>query len=106
MIDGGHVAFGYWHSTSEINDGAWHMIALSHDAGGNDRTGYIDGAMESLEDGTPPAFGFSTVPFVGVGSSPCPAGYFSGEIDDIRFYSRVLTADEIRDLMRCTTSAD
>ena len=28
------------------------------------------------------------------------AGYFSGQIDDVRIYSRVVTEDEIKDLAR------
>jgi hypothetical protein len=72
--------------------GAWHHVALVFD--GSDRSVYLDGAFASSgagpweTSGLPVAIGAD----LDVGAFAYP---FTGELDDLRFYSRVLTPAEI-----------
>jgi alpha-L-rhamnosidase len=78
-----------------VKDGKWHLVAAIYD--GSAKRFYFDGreiARESVSGsidtkGSSPAY---------IGSSGGNYEFFSGGIDDIRIYSRALSADEIKGL--------
>lgn len=78
----------------------WYLVTATRDASG-DCTIYINGAQVST--------GSSGVPVAGtalsVASRAAGAGfYFSGSIDDVRIYNRVLAASEVSSLYTSTTT--
>ena len=90
-----------------IFDGEWHHIVYTndytiHEDGGNGiRNIYIDGISRSTSNhgfgGKNRAFSPFTAP-VHLGARKFPGksqGYFTGMIDEVRFYNRPLTADEV-----------
>lgn len=96
LLDGGHVSFGVDNqSAAEVNDGKWHGIALVRIQGGDLRL-YVDGQLADFEDsGSEP---FDAPPWIGFATNPCNVGnpdlYYTGLLDDVRFYSRALSAAE------------
>ena len=89
-----------------IFDGKWHHIVYTtdyviHEGGGNGkRTIYIDGVARSPSNhgfGGNRAFSPFTAPVI-LGARKFPGkstGYFKGIIDEVRFYTRPLTAAEV-----------
>ncbi len=90
-------------SSSSINDGQWHMITASVSAS----TMYL-----SIDGGTPTSTSitwprYSTSPYevylggeASTGTGGPPANIYSGAIDNLSFFSRALSSDEISDLYR------
>ncbi len=81
---------------SNIVDGQWHHVALTFDHGGT-AIGYVDGVQDATKDIS------SVTGTVGSGQSGYIGQYVNnyyvnGLLDDLRIYSRVLTADEITQL--------
>ena len=78
-----------------ITDGQWHMISFVWDGSG--RTLYVDGVevardiLNGLESATG---GF----YIGTGNTMESETYFSGLIDDVRIYDRVLNPVQIAEL--------
>jgi len=95
-------------SPAEIFDGEWHHIVYTYDyviheggRGNGTEVRYIDGVSgsksKSAFSGVDRAFLPFTVPvYLGARKFPGKAqGYFTGMIDEVRFYNRPLTADEV-----------
>ena len=79
---------------TDLNDGKWHHVAGMYT--GTERRVYVDGVL----DATPTSFTFNTITGatetrIGVNQSANNA-WFGGGIDDVRYYSRALSAAEIR----------
>jgi platelet-activating factor acetylhydrolase IB subunit beta/gamma len=74
-----------------LNDGQWHHCVMV--ISGNTRTNYLDGAFMNTESGTLVTNNIQTA----IGSSAEKPTYrpFSGNIDDVRFYSKALDATEV-----------
>jgi len=75
-------------SQTIITDDNWHRIGLVRD--GLDRTLYVDGvpvAQDTQDDLGGSENGFN----IGTGKGMEPGTYFSGLIDDVRIYNRVVT---------------
>ena len=94
-------------SSVDIFDGEWHHIVYTNDSVLNEGVGvngtiiiYIDGVSVSTSNhgfGRNRAFSPFTAP-VHLGARKFPGksqGYFTGMIDEVRFYNRPLTADEV-----------
>src|SRR3989338_884319 len=77
--------------SANISDADWHLAALTVDRMGN-YTAYLDG--EEIETGafTLGRMNNSAAFQIGNGDS----GYFSGKLDEVRFYQRALTSAEVR----------
>ena len=78
-----------------ITDGRWHMIGFVWD--GSSRTLYVDGlevARDILNGLESAAGGF----YIGTGKTMEPGTYFSGLIDDVRIYDRVLNPEQVAEL--------
>ena len=106
QLDGGNVQFtapgnnnnfaNTFNSTANVSDNKWHFIALTYDQTINgSATLYIDGTLDSsnpnadvwaIPAGTPIQLGAST---------DVSWRAYNGAQDDVRFYSRQLTAGEI-----------
>ena len=106
MIDGGHVITDDYKTTSQINDGLFHSVIVTRAITGDSVKTYIDGRLESAHQTIP--MGFTGIPWIGVGNNPCDVSfgrlYFPGDIDELRFYDRVLSVEEIAELSETTGS--
>jgi hypothetical protein len=78
---------GPLHSETVITDGQWHRIGLVWD--GSHRTLYVDG-VAVVEDTQHGLFGSQMGLNIGTGKAMESGTYFSGLIDDIRIYNRVV----------------
>ncbi len=105
LVNGGAVAFGIGNpdltlisATSGYNNGAWHFVTGTRSMTGSVITLYVDGTQVGTLSGT------NTTPltapsFIGLGKNDCVAtGVFTGSLDDMIFYSRVLTSTEVTSL--------
>ncbi len=103
MTDTGQIDYG---SVTRVDDGRWHHITGVFDNG--TLIIYIDGVAEPSTTGGPTyGTGNSRFGFIGANSeagsfnSPTPGGNpLDGLVDDIRIYSKALTAEEIQLVMR------
>jgi hypothetical protein len=80
-----------------ITYGQWHHVCLTAQSGGV-LTAYLDGVVQ----GTPVAIGNiangGQQNAIGAFNSGTPAGYFSGDIDQVRIFNKALSAAEISKL--------
>jgi hypothetical protein len=86
-------------STAAVNDGQWHYIALTRNASTGQVRVYVDGVANGTatsETGTKSTAFRSIGRIEDTGGTPA---YFSGVLDNLRIYNRVLTAQEIASLM-------
>jgi len=87
---------GFFAPLVPVNDGAWHHVALSFEAG-NQFSLYFDGVLVSL--GAAPAFTFSSDP-LRIGRRHTVGAFrlndFTGVLDEVAIYDRALTAAEVR----------
>ncbi|MFC1603950.1 kelch repeat-containing protein [Planctomycetota bacterium] len=75
-------------SETVITDGQWHRIGLVWD--GSNRTLYVDGVV--VADDTPLGLEGSQMGlYIGTGKAMETVTYFSGLIDDIRIYNRIVS---------------
>ena len=91
-----------------VGDGEWHHVAVTYD-GSRDIAG-----IKHYFDGVETAYGFNTDTLganTATNNEPLRIGrghgaYFDGDIDDVRVWNLVLTADEILDnLQDCDSSS-
>jgi len=94
-IDGGNIN-PQW----PFNDGMWHHLAATGD--GLVLKIYFDGQQVESGGGTPGNYGTSSfnVNIGGGGVYDGSGNWFTGQIDDVRIYSKALTAAEIKEAMR------
>lgn len=74
-------------SQTNITDGNWHRIGFVWD--GSNRTLYVDG-IAVAEDTQDSLHGSDIGLYIGCGKGMEPATYWSGLIDDVRIYNRVV----------------
>lgn len=94
-------------SISPVNDGVWHQVAFTRDADTGQVKVYVDGGLQATATSAP---GAKTTPFASLGRIEDTAGaasinYFSGGLDDVRIYDRVLSDQEIASLFPSTPNA-
>jgi RNA polymerase sigma factor (sigma-70 family) len=84
------------HSKQPINDGRWHHVAMTRDLATAEVRLYVDGVFqETAQSGK----GKKTCSLIEIGRMVDRNGtahYFAGALQDMRLYSRVLTAQEIQ----------
>ena len=86
-------------SAKPVNDGTWHLVALTRDAASGRVQVYVDGVLSGEATS---ATGVKTTPFASLGRIEDTSGaidYFAGSLDDVRVYDRVLSASEVAALM-------
>jgi len=82
-------------STTAINDGYWHHVAVTRNALTGLMQLYVDGVLETSATGP---FGPKTSPpdlRIGSIQTGVLAGFLSGTMDDVQIFNRVLNAAEI-----------
>jgi hypothetical protein len=105
LIDGGKVCFGTGNpditiksTLASYNDGSWHFVTTTRNQAAGTIILYMDGAQVASTAGT--NTGILNAPnSIGLARNPCVAsGVYTGSLDDIIFYSRVLSAAEVSNL--------
>ncbi|MBM3878772.1 MAG: hypothetical protein FJ387_03495 [Verrucomicrobia bacterium] len=92
----GTVRINHLHSKAAGYDNAWHHIAWT-DANGQGKL-YIDGVLDSTANytrGTDPVDTTS----IGAILRAAPGSYFAGDVDEVALWERVLSAEEIQEVM-------
>jgi hypothetical protein len=86
-------------STTNIDDGKWHLVTGTLDSSGNVYL-YIDGKQEATNNiGVPPVILSSNTKSVELGGHCNGTSIpFTGQLDDVRIYNRTLSAAEVRRL--------
>jgi hypothetical protein len=108
-------AFGMWHNTSNYHfrfgnntfdavgaaTDEWKNLVLTYDGATKTMRGYVNGSLAGERVGAPGSIGETTL-MIGAardhGGNHPPFEFFSGLIDDVAFYSRVLDEAEIKAL--------
>lgn len=105
LIDGGHVAASATtvHSTTIINDDAWHHLVFSRDLPAATMTTYVDGVEQISVTFSAAGDTHVSIPWIGIGNNPCrvTSNMFAGRFDEVAFYDRVLTPIEVAMLFGC-----
>ena len=93
-----------WQSnvTGVVNDGNWHHVIVTYD-GAYEKV-YLDGAETFSVTGTGVSFNLSTYFYIGAGASGTHVAgtFFAGKADNLRLYSRALSAAEVLALYNAT----
>jgi hypothetical protein len=93
---------GYHYGVTNIADGRWHHVAVTFEDDGSpdalDTLLYVDGRLDSTAASLDEPIDTGTGP-VRIGESPWHNAPFMDEIDDARIYDKVLTAEEIQQVM-------
>lgn len=86
-------------SNTPITDRAWHLIVMTRHRDSGDCFLYIDGTEELRADCNG-GEDYSGLLQIGVGNNSCDLsgdqGFFEGHIDELRFWNRVLTLEEVQ----------
>ncbi|MEI9957189.1 MAG: LamG-like jellyroll fold domain-containing protein [Ferruginibacter sp.] len=112
LIDGGKVCFGIGNpdaiiksTSSNFNDGSWHFVSAVRDQTAGSITLYVDGVFEgstssvSVNDLTAPSV-------IGLGRNSCSSNAtFTGSLDDVIVYGRVLSNTEVGNLYSILAAA-
>jgi len=109
MTDAGQVDLA---GRTRVDDGQWHHVAGVFDRG--QVSIFIDGQVDATtRAGNTFGTGNPRFGFVGVGSEAttfdgdkAPESYFDGEVDDVRLYTRALSAEEIARLAAHSSNND
>ncbi len=80
-------------SESRIADGAWRHVAATRDATSGEVRIYVDARLERTATG--PTGERSAVTALAIGARPGAGDGFTGRLDDLRIYDRVLSAPEL-----------
>jgi hypothetical protein len=88
-----------------INDGRWHHVVGTRDYSTNTSKIYVDGVLKSTDSTTALTTGSNTAPFsIGARDASGFGFFFSGSVDETKFYNGVLTAEDVkRDYNRGTS---
>ncbi len=93
---------GYHLGVTNLRDGRWHHVAVTFEDDGLpdvvDTLLYVDGRLDATSSSAEEPIDTAPGP-VRIGESPWHNAPFMDEIDDARIYDKVLTAEEIQQLM-------
>lgn len=102
LLAGGRVATGAATTDAQVNDGVWHAIVFTREQATDAYALHIDGVLDARTNGPSADKAYMDIPWIGLGNNPCGISrdelWFQGSIDDVRFYDRLLTPDEIATL--------
>jgi hypothetical protein len=94
---------GYHYGVTNIADGLWHHVAVTFEDDGTpdvvDTLLYVDGQLETTLASQETAIDTDTGGAVRIGKSPYHNSGFIGIIDDARIYDKVLSLEEIQQVM-------
>ena len=102
-FDFGKVALYDWTSavtcstTASYNDDSWHHIAITLDSGvTNGSKIYVDGSLVKSCTWTPQSqTGWLSIGAISNNSGASYSQFYTGSIDDVKIFNRILSADEI-----------
>ncbi len=83
-------------SNSSIPLNSWTHIAVTYSSANNAISLYVNGALDA--SGNKTGIISNSEPALSIGARIPAANYFSGSMDDLRFYTRALTSSEIGEL--------
>ena len=89
--------------TQEISTGQWTHLAVTRDGVSGAVKLYVNGILDAT--GTAGTAVLNANPIINLGGNTLDGRYFNGALDDARFYSRVLTQNEISTLLPSTPPA-
>ncbi|HXB42659.1 MAG TPA: LamG domain-containing protein, partial [Puia sp.] len=103
LMNTGKIAFGIGNpditiiSASNYNDGNWHFITATRDESAGVSVLYVDGSQVATTNGlnTGP---LNSPAIIGLGRNNCSGSNYTGALDDIIFYNRVLSSAEVTNL--------
>jgi hypothetical protein len=105
LDDVGHINFATGDGTNltspgVVNDGAWHHIGMSRNSASGAIALYVDGvAVTGTGDiGAKTTSFYSIGRIEDVGTTPVTPEYFAGTLDDVRVYTRILSATEFQSI--------
>ena len=87
-------------SDSVITDGQWHHIGLVYDLAAMKRHLYLDGEQVAVDADFAGGVETTGALYIGAGPGLDAGNYFSGLVDDVRIYEKVLSKEEIAALAR------
>jgi hypothetical protein len=96
---GGKFVFGVGNpdttlfSTTSINDGAWHQCVATRQQALGTMKVYVDGILQAAGTGSKNTLNSSARLLFGAISSG--GGYFNGNLDEIKIFSRTLSSNEV-----------
>ena len=79
------------HSTTSVNDGSYHFLAVTRNAANGVMKVYVDGSLEATGTSTNGPRIASSLIYLAGGNS----GFFNGLLDDVRVYGGELTASDV-----------
>jgi len=88
-------------STTAINNGVWHQVAVTRDAGSGQMSIFIDGGGDASMVG--PTGIRTNPPNLRLGSLQTGVNFFNGYLSDVAVYDRVLTTNQIATLYSAAT---
>jgi hypothetical protein len=88
-------------SAKSINNGLWHQVAATWDAGSGAMKLFIDGALDA--SGTGPTGARTAPPSLRVASIQTSGNYLLGNISDIAMYNQVLSSNQVATLYSAAT---
>ena len=84
-------------STTDVNDGSWHHVVMVHD--GTELKMYVGGSLEATTTGVSQGVFDTDEPiYLGVENKPWSGvreNFFTGSLDDLRIWSRALSASDV-----------
>ena len=109
MSSSGQLYFGIYNgsfstinTTASYNDGNWHHVVVTQGGGGVGTSLYVDGLMQASNTTLVPTVNYTGYWRIGYDAlntslypTASPNPYFTGTLDDIAVYNRVLTNGEI-----------
>ncbi|MBP86891.1 MAG: heme-binding protein [Planctomycetaceae bacterium] len=105
FVRGGRLCFdvgwvGVVQSQKPVADSKWHDVAMTFDHESSVVQLFVDGRRDNQKQLKAKLKVKDHVARIGYGASnfPGPQTFFGGEIEDVRFYDRVLAPEEVRDL--------
>ncbi|MFT3934480.1 MAG: T9SS type A sorting domain-containing protein [Chitinophagaceae bacterium] len=110
LIDGGKVCFGIGNpditiksTSATYNNAAWHFVTATRNKSAGTIILYVDGAQVATTTGTSTS-ALSAPSVLGLGrSSAVSTGTYTGTLDDIISYNRVLTPTEVSNMYSALT---
>lgn len=102
-LSGNKVGFGIGNadktilSTSDINDGTWHHIAVTRVSATGAMRIYVDGALQASDTG--PVGPRNAAAGLRLGSSLYGGNFFAGAIDDLKVFNYALGANHVTSIV-------
>lgn len=89
------TSFGWVASTNNLNDGNWHHVVVTFDSGTH--TMWVDGTQNSQNTGKTLVWDTGANLMFGKFYNYA-GGYYNGKLDEVGYWNRALTSDEIATL--------